>query len=191
MDLQMPVMDGFQATKAIREELKLKTPIVACSAHSLVGERDKCLEMGMDEYVSKPYSEVQLLNVILEFWDEARSPGTVKQTPEENIDEIIRASIEEEGADLIHALINILINRAPNDIQLIEAAIKAKDLQALSKRSHLLAGSLASLRFEQGYELAKQTERAALASDITKASKLGQQLIDYLNFVTTSLPITP
>ena len=55
MDLQMPVMDGFEATEHIREVLKSKVPIIGLSANALNGERERSLEKGMDEYVSKPF----------------------------------------------------------------------------------------------------------------------------------------
>jgi len=71
MDLQMPVMDGFEATKKIRNELKSDVPIVACSAHSLIGEKEKCLDHGMDDYISKPYNKSELLSVISE-WSKKR-----------------------------------------------------------------------------------------------------------------------
>lgn len=67
MDLQMPVMDGFEATRIIREELKSDVSIVACSAHSLLGEKEKCLAHGMDDYVSKPYNKSELLSVVSEW----------------------------------------------------------------------------------------------------------------------------
>ena len=55
MDLQMPIMDGFEATEHIREVLKSKVPIIGLSANALNGERERSLEKGMDEYVSKPF----------------------------------------------------------------------------------------------------------------------------------------
>ena len=55
MDLQMPIMDGFEATTCIREELKSNIPIIGLSANALNGERERSLERGMDDYVSKPF----------------------------------------------------------------------------------------------------------------------------------------
>ncbi len=60
MDLQMPEMDGYQATQEIRKSLKLNLPIMAMTAHSLVGEKDKCIEMGMNDYISKPFNAIDL-----------------------------------------------------------------------------------------------------------------------------------
>jgi CheY-like chemotaxis protein len=66
MDIQMPKMDGYTATKVIREELKLKDlPIIAMTAHALKGDREKCFESGMDEYISKPIDRTLLYEILL------------------------------------------------------------------------------------------------------------------------------
>ncbi len=67
MDVQMPEMDGFQATELIREHQKISgdvTPVVAMTAHALKGDRELCIEAGMDQYVSKPLQIKELLRVI-------------------------------------------------------------------------------------------------------------------------------
>jgi CheY-like chemotaxis protein len=65
MDLQMPEEDGFQSTHRIRNIMKLKTPIVALTANALESERLSCLEAGMNDYLSKPYTPDDLYNIIL------------------------------------------------------------------------------------------------------------------------------
>ncbi len=67
MDIQMPVMDGYSAAMEIRENLGLKTPIIAMTAHALQGEREKCLGCGMNDYISKPVHELQLRDLILRY----------------------------------------------------------------------------------------------------------------------------
>ena len=64
MDIQMPDMDGYTATSVIRNELKLDVPIIAMTAHAMVGEKEKCLQLGMNDYVSKPIKETVLYNII-------------------------------------------------------------------------------------------------------------------------------
>ena len=64
MDIQMPVMDGYQATRMIRETMKSDIPIIALTAHSLIGEQNKCREYGMDDYISKPFKPAALLEKI-------------------------------------------------------------------------------------------------------------------------------
>jgi signal transduction histidine kinase/CheY-like chemotaxis protein len=67
MDIQMPVMDGYTATRFIRETLGLSTPIIAMTAHALSGEKEKCLSYGMDDYISKPIREDKLYQLITQY----------------------------------------------------------------------------------------------------------------------------
>ncbi|MBB6004737.1 PAS domain S-box protein [Arcicella rosea] len=67
MDLQMPEMDGYQATQFIRTKLNNNTPIIALTAHSLIGEKEKCIAVGMNDYITKPFSPKDLFNKIASF----------------------------------------------------------------------------------------------------------------------------
>ncbi|PKN36200.1 MAG: hybrid sensor histidine kinase/response regulator, partial [Deltaproteobacteria bacterium HGW-Deltaproteobacteria-20] len=68
MDVQMPIMDGFEATAIIREQLGMRhLPIVAMTAHATTGDRDRCLAKGMDEYLSKPLERRRLEDVLGRF----------------------------------------------------------------------------------------------------------------------------
>lgn len=66
MDIEMPVMNGYEATKYIREELESNVPIIALTAHAMPGEREKCLELGMNDYLSKPIDTNKLFESIYE-----------------------------------------------------------------------------------------------------------------------------
>jgi CheY-like chemotaxis protein len=67
MDIQMPEMNGYEATTYIREELKLGVPIIATTSHSSPGEREKCLLSGMTDYLTKPIKEVELYNLVTNY----------------------------------------------------------------------------------------------------------------------------
>lgn len=67
MDLKMPILNGFEATKIIREELKLTIPIIALTGNSIEEEREKCLEVGMNHYLSKPYDRDVFIDMICNY----------------------------------------------------------------------------------------------------------------------------
>lgn len=67
MDIQMPEMDGYEATGVIRKKLMLNIPIIAMTAHAMPGEKDKCLGFGMTDYISKPIKETDLHNLIIKY----------------------------------------------------------------------------------------------------------------------------
>jgi signal transduction histidine kinase/CheY-like chemotaxis protein/HPt (histidine-containing phosphotransfer) domain-containing protein len=182
MDLQMPKMDGFMATQKIREELQLTLPIVACSAHSLVGERTKCLESGMNDYISKPYTEAILINTLKSFITSiAEQKNQTESTIADDFSFILKSLEAEEGADFLQAMLTVFNRRIPQDIAELQRAVADHDLAAIKTKSHMLAGSLSSLRFQKGWELAKKTEQAALAQQDQEALEGSKQLIDYLN----------
>lgn len=64
MDIQMPLLNGYQASEIIRQELKLDLPIIALTANAMKGEKEKCLEYGLNDYLSKPFDEENFLTVI-------------------------------------------------------------------------------------------------------------------------------
>ncbi|MGB0882263.1 MAG: ATP-binding protein [Vicingaceae bacterium] len=73
MDVQMPVMGGFEATSIIRKKMKLKTPIIALTANAIKGDDNKCIEIGMDDYISKPFDHSILYNKILKLINYGRT----------------------------------------------------------------------------------------------------------------------
>jgi CheY-like chemotaxis protein len=68
MDVQMPVMDGFEATRQIRQVLGLKLPILAMTAGVMQSEQDQCIAVGMDDFIAKPVDVEQLLDTISRHW---------------------------------------------------------------------------------------------------------------------------
>ncbi len=135
MDCQMPVMDGIEATKRIRrgEVRGRRTPVVALTASALHGDRERCLEAGMDDYLSKPVSESELLRVI-ERWLPAEGdpidPATIRTLRELG-----------SGDDFLTELITVYAEDAPGQVKSIRDAVGASDPVALANAAHALKSS--------------------------------------------------
>lgn len=67
MDIQTPEMDGYMATRNIRKKLKSAVPIIAMTAYAMAGEREKCINSGMNDYISKPLNEENLFDLIIKY----------------------------------------------------------------------------------------------------------------------------
>ncbi len=190
MDLQMPIMDGFMATEHIRKKLKLDIPIIGCSAHSLVGEKEKCLAVGMNDYIAKPYTEEDLIQTTLNYTSNSKKVKKTKNkvdavelsdTVYDDFETLMNTLKAQQGLELADELKVHFLKRTPNDISEIEAAITNNDLDLLMKKSHLLTGTLGVFGFNKGRELSLSTEKYAKKGDDKKTKEFAQQLISYLN----------
>ncbi len=190
MDLQMPIMDGFMATEHIRKKLKLDIPIIGCSAHSLVGEKEKCLAVGMNDYIAKPYTEEDLIQTTLNYTNNGKKLKKTKNKTEavelsdtvyDDFETLMNTLKAQQGLELADELKVHFLKRTPTDISEIEAAINDNDLDLLMKKSHLLTGTLSVFGFNKGRELSLSTEKYAKKGDNKKTKEFAQQLISYLN----------
>ncbi len=153
MDVQMPGMDGRQATEAIRqweqEHERTALPIVALTAHALANEKRALLQGGMDDYLTKPINEKQLAQVILKWTGLALRNQPPPTTPPITIhEEGLRILDPTEGlrlaagkADLARDMLNMLLTGLPGDRQAIRQARDAADHRTLIERVHRLHGA--------------------------------------------------
>ncbi|MEO6231674.1 MAG: response regulator [Ferruginibacter sp.] len=139
MDIQMPEMDGYTATQAIRNELKLNIPIIAMTAHALEGERKNCLSYGMNEYISKPIIEAQLHHLISRFAGITEMPvleSSNKGTAYQTIDLSYMREVSGGNMDYEKTVTQQFIEIIPGDLQGIEKAWQNKDLKNLRQLVH-------------------------------------------------------
>jgi len=142
MDIQMPEMDGYTATLEIRENLGLKMPIIAMTAHALQGEREKCLGYGMNDYISKPVHEMQLYELLVRYTGikpvnpAAPASEDISQKHFEHIDlaymtEVSNGNIEYERTVTAEFLITM-----PGEMDSIRNAWTRKDTGRMKKLAH-------------------------------------------------------
>jgi signal transduction histidine kinase/DNA-binding response OmpR family regulator len=144
MDVQMPEMGGFEATAAIRALERHgdhRTPIIAMTAHAMKGDRERCLESGMDEYMTKPLDPRQLCGLVEQIVD-AR-PGV---PPDARADGFSLDVLARVGGDreLLAEISRLFVDDAPRHLARIRAALDAHDGDGLGRAAHGLKGAAAN-----------------------------------------------
>jgi two-component system sensor histidine kinase/response regulator len=172
MDVQMPEMDGFEATEAIRRREATSgahTPIVAMTAHAMAGDRERCLDAGMDAYVSKPLRPADLLATIDDLFPP--SPNHSAGEPRRDAaalppDEAALLENFGNNRELLTEVITVFLADTPGRIEALGAAAAAGDAMALAATAHALKGSVGLFSTGAAYEAARALEVAARAGVI-------------------------
>ncbi|MDR3439130.1 response regulator [Telmatospirillum sp.] len=176
MDMQMPVMDGLAATKAIRAlgNGKERTLIVAMTANVTAGDRKACLDAGMDDYIAKPIDRRRLTDVI-EHWSNQLPAGTAPPAgtgtpPYEDASPLIDVDLISDlsltlGEGSFTTLFERFRSSLPLRIEELRKAGEVRDLPELTKAAHALRGAAVSLGFSRLSQCLQQLELAAKTGD--------------------------
>lgn len=213
MDVQMPEMDGLEATQAIRHEeigSGVHVPIIALTAHAMRGDRERCLAAGMDAYVTKPIRSKELARVIHDVVTASRAEGSdasrpepamksVEQDKQSNAAEVSpvtsSACIDWPEAlrtvdgdrNLLEELIGIFQEECPKCRTEIAAALETKDAPRLRRAAHTLKGSLGHLAAESARQLAQYMEDRAQENDLAAAAAILPRLQIELDRLTPEM----
>ena len=188
MDCQMPEMDGFEATSVIRnnelEEAGRHIPIIAVTANAMEGDREHCLAAGMDDYLSKPFSQSQLVEV-LQQWncgndssdklqpsgDEAVESDTQAVINQESLDNI--RQLQQSGRpDLLGKIIVIYIDDSPALLNSLRESISKGDAENVRLTAHRFKSGSANLGAIKLTELCRQLEDMGRNNELTGAASL-------------------
>jgi len=186
MDCQMPRMDGFAATAEIRrrEADERHTPIVAMTAHAMTGDRERCIEAGMDDYVSKPIDQASVLQAMRR-WIGGMEVTHADATPEQTIEsasaepifDIERALWVTGGkTDMFRRLVRVFVNTMPDRLQEMRTVLSSENRPELRRLSHSLKGAAASVGAMRCSRLAMELNRCAQEDDLSKAKAIFEQL---------------
>ncbi len=187
MDIQMPEMDGFEATRAIREmEGENKhTPIIAMTAHAMKGDRERCLQGGMDDYISKPINAQEIINTI-EKWIKSshRNPiytrdnpsGKGDHSPDLPVD--IQSALNRVGGDreLLSELLQEFLDHLPKHIDQLREALNKGDSTLVEREAQHLKGAASNLSVKGIADLALKLELLGRASDLSDADEIIDKL---------------
>lgn len=205
MDCQMPVMDGFEATRRIREfehTRQRHIPIIAMTANAMQGDREACIQAGMDDYISKPVS-IQRLGEVLAAVERAVRPSgeevletevtemrnipvlvSVEPQPESSgddedlpspLDQTILEGLRELGEgeqDFLSELIDIYLEDSTKLVERIEAGIQQGNADQVREAAHTLKGSSGNLGAVAFSKVCLEMEMAGRSGDLQKAAQL-------------------
>jgi CheY-like chemotaxis protein len=186
MDVQMPEMDGFEATRLIRQK-ELTThkhiPILAMTAHAMKGDRERCLAAGMDGYIAKPISPAELLAEIERF---SRPPATPLERPPAAPAAVEDECINWEAAwanlegdrNLLRELAQMFLAALPQQMEALHHAADKKQGHELERLAHRLKGSVGNFAAKPAFEAAFHLEKIARRRDFDQTP----QALDALDY---------
>ena len=195
MECQMPVLDGYEATENIRrieqEKRTRRVPIIALTAHALKGDRERCLAVGMDDYITKPFNEQQLADILFRW----------SLSQKDDIYQVVKAEEQEAGAteseyahidvNMINNLVHILKDRSSDSFEALisvylesSTAIVQKlyqflandDYESIWQSAHNLQSSSANFGAGQLTALCRDLEEAGRACRVEVLSSIIQNI---------------
>lgn len=197
MDCHMPVMDGYQATRAVRE-LESQTGakpigIIAVTANALPGDRDRCVAAGMDDYISKPFSGERLYAKLADYLPAAvdmtettdmtdKTLSVIDQSVLEQLDELVP-----DGDSLAKKVIGAYLDNSDSLISGIEDGIDAQDPGRVRENAHALKSSSANVGAVNLAELCRKVENAGREGDLPTIRDHWQQLSSEYGSVVIAL----
>jgi PAS domain S-box-containing protein len=207
MDVQMPVMDGLEATRRIRQGetfgiqpvLNPQIPIIAMTAHAMQGDRERFLAAGMTDYVSKPVSP-QALARILARWLSRQSPTPVNDAKPEPVTRrgadlaIFNPSVLAQNllgdAEMIREILQSFLDEAPGYGERLRASVTEGDLTTIHQQAHALKGVTASIGGERVRCLAERMEEATRQGRPLPTQAALDELLAQLDQLTAAITAT-
>ncbi len=177
MDVQMPEMDGLEATAAIRTQEQTSgdhVPIIAMTAHVMQGDRERCLQAGMDGYISKPINATELFETL-----ESLAPAGVHAAPESPAEPAVAVLFDPDAVlrrmagdrELLQELIDLFQEESSQLMEVIWHAISKQDAVRLRQAAHTLKGEAGNFGAGAAYDAALRLETIGRDEDLTHAAQ--------------------
>jgi PAS domain S-box-containing protein len=190
MDVQMPEMDGFEATRQIR---KLETqkgghiPIIAMTAYATEGDRERCLAAGMDDYVSKPISAGKLFKAIEALIPLEESVQTADEKKGCALNEDVLIKSFKDDHSLFKELVEIFVNDYPQMLTSLRKSLKATDAKTFTRTAHSLKGMLRNFEAEAAADTAFDLEKKGKQGGLDGTDQIIDSLAGQLDEVARNL----
>jgi len=179
MDVQMPEMDGFEATRLIRAretDATERTPIIAVTAYVVEGDRERCLDAGMDDYVSKPIDPAEL-EAAIERWT-----GELPDFEHARALELV-----EGDEDLLQAVVRLFIDQTPQRLDAIRRALDAGDAPTVGRTAEKVEGSAVGLAMPRLRDIAHRIAVHSQRGELREAAALVKELDEAVGSGTAAM----
>ena len=179
MDCEMPVMDGYEATRRIRERGNSLVPIIALTANAMSGDRDRCIRAGMNDFLSKPVEMAQLADVLAK-WTHGSDPPVAAPTAEPTASEEAVAVFDSEALlnrlmgdrQVAGRIVKGFLEEVPSQLDELRKRLVEADAPGARLLAHALKGSAATVSAVSLHAIALQLERAADAGRLDRFGEL-------------------
>ncbi|HSL01048.1 MAG TPA: response regulator, partial [Rubrobacteraceae bacterium] len=199
MDVQMPEMDGYEATRKIRRRERasgVHTPIIAMTAHARLSDREDALETGMDDYISKPV-KAAVLREVLGRWV-GKGAGLAEAStsaPEEppldlSVIEVLQSLQVRGEPDVLGELVHMFLEDATKRLETMREGAGEQDAQRLRQEAHALKGSSGNMGATRIARISSELESIGKSEDLSHASRLLDALEEELGRVRPALQAT-
>jgi len=193
MDVQMPEMDGLDATMAIRaweSATGAHIPIIAMTAHAMRGDRERCLAAGMDAYTSKPIRVRELeqaIGLLITPQNSTRMSASEAGQPNRIIDQVALLAGVDGNRRLLREIVRLFLADCPEHLTKIKEAIRHGDALALERVAHALKGSVGNFAAKNAFAAAERLETIGRTGDLAAASDACVTLESELALLTEAL----
>ncbi len=192
MDVQMPEMDGIEATHIIRETISTQLPVIALTAFAINGDNQKCLDAGMNDYLSKPFEESQLLNIITKWLGKSIISDFNSTANDKNTNPLYDLAKLEEisrgNKDFVEKMIRLFVEQVPASIEEMQAAYLERNFDMIKKVAHRIKPSIDNMGVSSLKAEIREIETLAMDNtDSPKLIKLIQQLDSKIKKVVDKL----
>ena len=192
MDLQMPVMDGWVAARIIREREAVTgghLPIIALSGSEYCQDRERCRQAGMDEYITKPFDEEELLDVLAKYLPSRRKPSAGA------LFESLRRHLEVDGVlanlggneQLLSEVVNYFMEEGPAQLQNVRAGLRTGDERLVEQSAHKLKGMAANIGAMKMADEVLRIQLAVRKGDMKLAAELSDNVAGMLASLAADL----
>jgi two-component system sensor histidine kinase/response regulator len=184
MDMMMPVMDGLEATRRIRAEEQTRgagrTPIIAMTANAMRGDRESCLQAGMDGYIAKPIKSAELLTLLQQYAGGGGAGSAVAPPADDesaamdhvDADFDYAEALRQVDQEMVEISVGIFLKHFPRDLEIIRNGLMTRDAQAVRFVVHALRGNLAMFGGRPAAALAYRLEQRVVQGNFADAEEV-------------------